>query len=75
MAELKNLQQVRENFFRNGLTVSGWAREHGFKPGKVYDLLNGRCKGIRGEAHRAAVLLGLKEGIAEKRAQELKNAG
>jgi gp16 family phage-associated protein len=28
----------------------------------VSDLLNGRKKGRRGKAHRAAVLLGIKEG-------------
>jgi gp16 family phage-associated protein len=29
----------------------------------VSDLLNGRRKGRRGEAHRAAVLLGIKDGV------------
>jgi gp16 family phage-associated protein len=29
----------------------------------VYELLRGRLKGLRGQAHKAAVLLGLKDGI------------
>ena len=37
-------------------------------PQYVYDLLNGRTNGARGESHRAAVLLGLKEGVIEERA-------
>ena len=55
-------------FAERGLSISGWARKHNLAPQYVYDLLNGRTNGARGESHRAAVLLGLKEGVIEERA-------
>lgn len=67
----KNLARrakIKADFFARGVSVADWAREHGLSPQKVYDLLNGRTAGARGEAHRAAVLLGLKEGVIEKSA-------
>jgi hypothetical protein len=39
----------------------------------VYGLLKGRRKGTRGDCHRAAVLLGLKEGEVLP-AEQVKNA-
>lgn len=44
----------------NGINVAEWAREHGFDRYTVVGLLRGTLKGERGEAHRAAVALGLK---------------
>lgn len=51
-----------ELFTRKGVSISAWALENGLTPQTVFDLLSGRCKGHRGAAHRAAVLLGLKHG-------------
>lgn len=45
---------------RHGVTVSDWARAHGFEPSVVFALLSGRTHGRRGQAHLAAVALGLK---------------
>ena len=39
------------------------------KPRHVYDVLGGRNKGLFGESHRAAVLLGIKDGEAAERAR------
>ncbi|MDD5443804.1 MAG: DNA-binding protein, partial [Pseudomonas fluorescens] len=36
---------------------------HGVDPATTYQVLAGRKKGRRGEAHKVAVLLGMKEGI------------
>ncbi|HEY5804875.1 MAG TPA: DNA-binding protein [Lysobacter sp.] len=47
-----------------GQSVAEFAREHDLQPGTVYQVLSGEKKGRRGEAHRAAVLLGLKQGVA-----------
>lgn len=65
---LKTPDQVRAEFNRKGLTVVSWARANRANPNLVYDILRGaphrRC--LRGQSHRIAVLLGLKEGeIAE----------
>lgn len=46
-----------------GQSIAAFARKHGLNKNLVSDLLNGRKKGKRGEAHRAAVLLGIKEGV------------
>lgn len=67
-ATAKRREQVRQEFALRGISVAAWARQHNFAPQYIYDLLAGRTMGKRGEAHRAAVLLGLKEGIIEERA-------
>lgn len=61
-------ESVKDAFAERGLSISEWARKHDLAPQYVYDLLNGRTNGARGESHRAAVLLGLKEGVIEERA-------
>lgn len=65
MKTLKTAEQVRQEFAARGESVVDWAMAHGVKPAAVYHLLNGFTKGGRGESHRAAVLLGLKHGIAK----------
>lgn len=52
--------QARDNLRANGITVTEWSRKHGFDRYTVTDLLRGKRKGLWGEAHRAAVALGLK---------------
>ena len=54
--------QVREQMDRQGVSIADFSRKHRLNKNLVSDLLNGRKKGKRGEAHRAAVLLGIKEG-------------
>lgn len=54
---------VKEAFASHGLSVSGWARENGFSQSLVYQILSGKRQPIRGESHRIAVALGLKEGV------------
>ena len=55
-------QEAREQLGRLGITTKEWAEQHRFNPSTVYAVLNGQKKCLRGEAHRAAVLLGIKEG-------------
>jgi gp16 family phage-associated protein len=54
--------QVKANFRARGVTISDWARLHGYKPRCVYLVLNGQHKGHWGEAHEIAVKLGIKPG-------------
>ena len=63
MKQLKTSQEVLDDFNRHDTTISGWAREHALPRQIVHDLLHGRVKGRRGMAHKAAVLLGLKDGV------------
>jgi len=57
--------EVRADLERRGKTIRAVARELGVTDRAVYDLLRGRFKGRRGEAHKAAVLLGMKDGVIE----------
>lgn len=59
---------VRRELERRGMTVRGWAREHGFSERLVHEVISGRKKGRWGQAHNIAVLLGLKEGVLNDRA-------
>lgn len=49
-----------------GKSVADFAREHDLSHATVYQVLSGRKIGRRGAAHRAAVLLGLKEGVIQQ---------
>ncbi|MEB0106381.1 DNA-binding protein [Pseudomonas sp. GNP013] len=43
--------------------MQAFVREQGVDPATTYQVFAGRKKGRRGEAHKVAVLLGMKEGI------------
>ena len=55
-------EQARAVLDRQGISIADFCRQHELNKNLVSDLLNGRKKGRRGQAHRAAVLLGIKEG-------------
>ena len=59
---LKTPAEVRAEFDRKGASIAAWARKHDLPPQRVYDVLQERNKGVRGKAHTAAVLLGIKDG-------------
>ena len=64
----KTPEQVKAELGRKGISIAQWAVANSLSTFLVYELLSGRKKGNRGQAHRAAVLLGLKEGeIVEAR--------
>lgn len=65
---LRSLEEIEREFDRRGVSKADWAREHGIRPGVLYEIFSRRSSCKRGEAHRAAVLLGLKEGVIEERA-------
>ena len=59
-------EQARADLDRRGISIAEFSRKHDLNKNLVSDLLNGRIKGRRGEAHRAAVLLGIKDGVIER---------
>lgn len=61
-----SIAEVRADLDRRGVSIAAFAREHGLPQGTVYQVLSGQKKGRRGEAHRAAVLLGLKAGVIQR---------
>jgi gp16 family phage-associated protein len=58
-----NRQDARGIFDRAGISISSWARSHGFSRVMVHHVLSGKVKGRRGEAHHIAVALGIKDGV------------
>ena len=60
MTQLRTGEEIRRLFRDEGVTLSDWARRHGFSRLAVYSALAGRTQGVRGEAHQVAVALGLK---------------
>ncbi|MCD9118328.1 DNA-binding protein [Pseudomonas bijieensis] len=63
MPALLTAEQARAELDRNGVTIAQFCRDHGLNKNLVSDLLNGRKKGVRGEARRAAVLLRIRDGV------------
>jgi gp16 family phage-associated protein len=61
----KTGDEIRAEFERRGLAVSVWAREHGYHPKLVFEVIRDPRRGRRGQSHEIAVLLGLKEGVIE----------
>ncbi|MFK7605548.1 DNA-binding protein [Pseudomonas helleri] len=59
-------EQARAALDRKGVSIAEFSRKNSLNKNLVSDLLNGRKKGLRGEAHRAAVLLGIKDGVIEQ---------
>lgn len=81
-AALRTPAEAHQWLDYHGISVSQFAREHGFSRAIVYELLAGRKRGLRGQAHNIAVALGMKRGVATTRpgrvtreANQKKNAG
>jgi len=56
-------REAREALERKGQTAKDFAKKHELNPSTVYAVLSGQSQCRRGEAHRAAVLLGIKDGV------------
>lgn len=69
----RSADQAKAELRRKGVSVTGWAKANNLCPVTVFQLLAGRLKGTRGESHRAAVLLGMKDGAVIE-ANQVKNA-
>lgn len=60
--KLRSREQVREQFFKQGVSIAEWARENGFRYSQVIDVLRSERECRRGNSHKIAVLLGIKDG-------------
>lgn len=58
--QVRTPAEARDWLKRHGVPVTDWAKAHGFDPTVVFSLLNGRTRGLRGQAHLAAIALGMK---------------
>lgn len=62
-------EKARQRLEKQGVSVKEFAIKHGLHPSTVYAVLLGQKKCLRGEAHRAAVLLGIKRRPKPKRSE------
>lgn len=62
MKIIKTPEQVRNDLRRKGMPIAWWADANKIPRSVVYGLLYGRLSGEYGHAHKAAVLLELKDG-------------
>lgn len=53
-------EKIRADFDAYGVTITDFCKQHNLNRMSVVDLLRGNGAGLRGDSHRAAVLLGLK---------------
>jgi gp16 family phage-associated protein len=65
MDQLKTPEQVKADFKRRGISVAQWAAVMGLRRNAVYRVLSGKTIGFRGDHHKAAVLLGIKDGVID----------
>lgn len=59
---LKSKADAKATFHWHGFTIKQWAEEHQVHFNSVNEVLGGRKRCIRGDAHAIAVLLRLKNG-------------
>lgn len=62
---IRTSQEVRNELLKRGLSVAAWARQNGFSPELVHQVINSNKIPVRGKSHEIAVRLGLKDGIIE----------
>lgn len=58
---MKSIEQVKNEFTLMGKSYAEWARENNFSPDLVYRILKNNKIPLRGESHKIAVKLGIKE--------------
>ncbi|QOF91914.1 DNA-binding protein [Pseudomonas lundensis] len=56
-------KQARDALDKRGQSAKDFAVLNNLNPSTVYAVLSGQSRCRRGEAHRAAVLLGIKDGV------------
>lgn len=65
--KVRSLKEARDAFHRSGKSVKAWAQENGVSIALTYEVLAGKRKCLRGQSHKIAVKLGIKDGeIAEE---------
>ena len=76
--QILDTSAAKHLFEMTGTSVAEWARVRGFSAGLVYQVLDGQRKCMRGQSHRIAIALGLKQGLAidiDELSQQLSSHG
>ncbi|MDO5609460.1 MAG: DNA-binding protein [Pseudomonadota bacterium] len=63
--KLLTADEARAELDRRGIAQAEFARQHNLPASTVYQVLAGHKKCLRGHAHKAAVLLGMKAGVID----------
>jgi len=63
---IRTAEEVLKEFRLRGISINGWAQRNGFNPTLVYRVLRSKKIPTRGQSHRIAVMLGLKEGLLDQ---------
>jgi gp16 family phage-associated protein len=61
--QVKTPEEVKREFEERGQSIAEWSRKNNLSVFTVYRVLKCASAAKRGESHRAAVLLGLKQGV------------
>lgn len=59
-------QEAREELESQGISIARWAAKNGVSSNLAGAVLRGEQKCLRGECHKIAVLLGIKDGVIPK---------
>jgi gp16 family phage-associated protein len=60
--KLRTAAEARADLQAKGISITQWSIANKFSPNLVFEVLGGRKKCVRGQAHEIAVKLGIKEG-------------
>ena len=60
---MNKFEKMKYDFEQRGEVIAEWAEREGFDKRNVYAVISGRNRGIRGESHKIAVRLGLKQDV------------
>lgn len=63
----QQLLRAKNQMANQGVTVTEWAMQMGFRPSTVHSVLAGRSTGRWGEAHEVCVALALKKQFRVKK--------
>jgi gp16 family phage-associated protein len=58
--KLTPIEHRKAQFDAHGITIAAWARDRGFDPLAVVQVLNGYTRGKRGKSREIAIALGLR---------------
>ncbi len=62
---MRTPDDVKKDLQIRGLSIAKWAKDNGFSPRQVYQVLSAKHKPTHGQSHAISVKLGLKDGIIE----------
>ncbi len=60
--KLRTAAEARAELQAKGISITQWAIANQYSPNLVFEVLGGRKKCLRGQAHEIAIKLGMKEG-------------